>query len=320
MIGRVALPGTALTVSPLCLGGNRFGGELDEAGSFALLDAFAERGGNFIDTAHVYADWIPGNAPSSSERMLGAWLRARRPADVVIATKGGHPRLDDPATPRLDAASLRQDVDEARGHLGLEMLDLFYLHRDDPARPAADILAGLEALREAGAIRHYGASNWSAARLREAEAAAEANGWQGFVANQCEWSLAVRNAGSGPGDLHGMDRAMFDFHRRTRIAAVPYSAQAKGYFERDPGALPEALAKLYGNERNRETGAKLRALAEHRGVSSTQAMLAALMRAPFVTVPVIGCRSPAQLEASLAALDVALAEDEALALLESALP
>lgn len=308
---KLMLPGTKLAVSPLCLGGNRFGGELDEAASFALLDAFAERGGNFIDTAHVYADWIPGNAPSSSERIIGRWLADRRPHGVVVATKGGHPPLDDPSTKRLDAGSLRADVEGSLACLGLPALDLFYLHRDDPGRPAADILLALERLRSEGLIRHYAASNWSTARLREAHAAARAEGWAGFVASQVEWSLATRNPGTAATDLVAMDRGMVDFHESTGWAAVPYSAQAKGYFDKASGVLDPATARAYDNARNRDTTALLGAIAARHGATPTQVMLAAFRRLPFPVVPVIGPRTPEQIEGSWAALSLDLDVDDA---------
>lgn len=309
---RVALPGTDLSVSPLCLGGNRFGGELDEGASFALLDAFAERGGNFVDTAHVYADWVPGNAPSSSERTIGRWLADRRPAGMVVATKGGHPPLGDPAAKRLDAASLRADVQGSLACLRLDALDLFYLHRDDPDRPAVEILGALERLRAEGLIRHFAASNWSVGRLREARAAAEAEGWAGFVASQAEWSLAARNPGTAAPDLVAMDRGMVALHEETGWAAVPYSAQAKGYFDKLPGALDPALLRAYDNLRNRDTANLLAGIAARCGSTPTQVMLAAFRRLPFPAVPVIGPRDAEQLASSWAALSLDLgAEDEA---------
>lgn len=312
--GRIVLPGIGRAVSRLCLGGNRFGGALDEAASFALLDAFIEAGGNFIDTAHVYADWVPGAGKSSSEKTIGRWLRSNGAADVVTATKGGHPALSDPAVPRLDAASLRADAEQALVNLGVERLDLFYLHRDDPARPAEEILDSLEALRSAGLVSAYGASNWPAARLEEASAAAARRGWPGFQANQPEWSLAKRNPGTIPPDLHVMDAAMQALHRRTGLAAIPYSAQAKGFFDKpEPDA---ATARLYGNAPNRVLADRLSRLAALHGATPTQAMLAALIRAPFPTIPVVGCRTPEQVRSSMKSLMIPLADADAADLLE----
>lgn len=296
---RITLPGTALAVSPLCLGGNRLGGELDCDQSFALLDAFVERGGNFVDTAHVYADWRPDAERSCSEKTIGRWRAARGAGDIVVATKIGHPPLGAAERKRLDRASLRQDVLEALDNLGLSRLDLVYLHRDDPARPAEEILGVLEELRREGRIAHYAASNWSADRLAEAGAASGRHGWDGFRANQAEWSLAARNGASVAADLLRMDAAMVDWHRARQVAAIPYSTQARGYFDKHAaGKVDAATAASYDSEENRRRAHKLALLADHAGLTPTQAMLALFRLAPFPVIPVVGCRDAAQVASS----------------------
>lgn len=304
---RVRIPGTGLDVSRLCLGGNRLGGELDQEASFALLDAFVELGGNFIDSASVYADWLPDDERSCSEKTIGRWLKQRGgAATLVIATKGGHPRLDALGEGRLDPASLRHDVNASLANLGVPCLDLFYLHRDDPRLPVDAILETVEAMRTEGLIRHYGASNWSAARLDEALVTAEREGWQGFSADQVEWSLAARNANVG-GSLVAMDAALLDLHRRTGLAAIPYSSQAKGYFDKViAGTLDDGLARTYDSERNREVAAVLGEAATALSATPTQVMLHVMMRQPFPTIPVIGARNPAQLASSFESLSLDL--------------
>ena len=100
-MNQLPLPGTDLAVSALCLGGLPFGNTITERESFALLDRFVELGGNFIDTARIYSDWVPGEL-RRSERILGDWLTARRCRDrVVIATKGAHPFVETPDRPRI---------------------------------------------------------------------------------------------------------------------------------------------------------------------------------------------------------------------------
>lgn len=313
---RLRLPGTGLEVSRLCLGGNRLGGELDQAASFGLLDAFVARGGNFVDTARVYADWLPHVERSCSEKTIGRWLAARREGGngprIVVATKVGHPPPGAPGsgTGRLDGASLRADVRASLANLGLPSLDLLYLHRDDPRRPPEEVVGALEALRAEGLVRHYAASNWSAPRLEAAAAAAARRGWQGFVASQAEWSLAARNPGSGAGGLAAMDGAMLALHRRTGLPAVPYSAQAKGYFDKlAAGTLDEAVALAYDSPRNWALAALLAETARAAGATVTQVVLAVLMRSPFPVVPVIGCRTPAQVASSFASLTLDLDPD-----------
>ena len=237
----VRLPGTDLDVSRICLGGNRFGAQLDQEASFELLDIFHEAGGNFVDTAHVYADWLPDIERSSSEKTIGRWLAARGlRGKVVVATKGGHPELGNPASRRLDRASLREDATGSRDNLGTEDVPIFYVHRDDPGRPVDEILGALEELRGEGIIRHYAASNWTLPRLVEARRVAQRAGWQGFVANQPEWSLARRNPGSAaarPG-RHGRRNvrlASGDRHRAdTLLRAGPRILQQGGWRQDRP--------------------------------------------------------------------------------------
>jgi aryl-alcohol dehydrogenase-like predicted oxidoreductase len=310
----VTLPGTSLSVSRLCLGGNRLGAQLDHAASFALLDAFADRGGNFIDTAHVYADWLPDVERSCSEKTIGRWLAARGAAGrAVVATKIGHPPLDNPTLRRLDAASLRRDIEEALANLGLPRLDLVYLHRDDPDRPADEILGSLEEFRQAGLVRYYGASNWSALRLAEAQETAQRHGWQGFSANQPEWSLALRNPGSVQDDLFAMDCRMHEWHAQYHVAAIPYSAQAKGYFDKViAAALDEATARAYDNPTNRVRADVLNKLALRTGATPTQVALNILTCGPVPTIPVIGPRTVKQIESSFDSLSIELSDDDLL--------
>jgi aryl-alcohol dehydrogenase-like predicted oxidoreductase len=304
----MTLPGTDLVVSRICLGGNRLGGELDQKDSFALLDAFVERGGTFVDSAHVYANWIAGNERNSSEKTLGRWLKARGGArGVVIATKGGSPEPDTPRVRRLDELSIRQDVSEALDNLGVGSLDLFYLHRDDTDRPVEELLGVVEAMRAEGLIRHYACSNWSGIRMEEAADVARRNGWTGFVASQSEWSLATRNAGTSSDDLLQMNDAMMQAHKRLNLPAIPYSSQARGYFDKvDAGTLDAVTAARYDNGANRKKAAVLAAVARRHGATPTQVMLAAMMRSPFPTIPIVGCRTPDQVAGSLAACTVRL--------------
>ena len=125
------LPGVEIALAPLALGANHLGSALDDHRSFALLDRHLDQGGTMIDTALVYADWLPDVERSCSERVIGRWLRSRRAADqVVVATKGGHPDLNAPGVPRLDEVSLRSDLQRSLQNLGLARLPLWWLHRD----------------------------------------------------------------------------------------------------------------------------------------------------------------------------------------------
>lgn len=314
----VTIPASDLSPSQLCLGTNRFGTDIPSPDAIALLDAYTAEGGNFVDTAHIYADWIPGTR-SASEKTIGQWLAERKNRQqMLIATKGGHPRLETLEFPRLSRKALYQDVEESLGFLQTDYIDLYWLHRDDPRLPVADILGTLNDPVAAGKIRHFGCSNWQTARLVAANAYAAAGQLRGFVANQPNWSLAVLNDGAiTDKTLTAMDQAGLDYHRQTGLAAIPYSAQAKGFFQKLPDHLKPRDRELYWNETNLQRAKKVRLLAERYGASVSEIVLGYLMGQPFVTIPVIGPRTIDQLRDSLQAVhlkltpeDVAFLEDD----------
>lgn len=313
----LTIPGTDLNASLLCLGTNRFGSEIDAATSAALLDAFVEQGGNFIDTAHIYADWIPTAIRSASEKTLGVWLKDRGCRDkIVLATKGAHPDLAIMHIPRLARGDLLHDVDASLTCLQTDRIDLYWLHRDDPATPVGEILETLNDIQRTGKIRHFGCSNWQAPRLRAAQDYADAHALRGFVANQPQWSLAAPNrAGlSDPERLVIFDEDARAYHVETGLAVMPWSAQGQGYFDKLDRLGPDGLAPAdrlkYDSPANRALLPTVKALAERRGVPVGAIALGYLLAQPFPTYPVIGPRTPDQLAASLKALEVALTPEE----------
>ncbi|MEP7294163.1 MAG: aldo/keto reductase, partial [Chloroflexota bacterium] len=228
---RVQIPATDLSVSPICLGTSGFGASIPEPQAFELLDAFVAQGGNFIDTALIYSDWLP--VPKSiTEKTLGTWLRQRGSrAQLVIATKGAHPELATMHIPRLSPAEIISDLNKSLANLQIDTIDLYWLHRDDPQIPVSEIIDSLHQQVEAGKIRCFGCSNWQVDRIAEAQEYAARRGFQGFVANQPMWSLAEPNLDALPDKtLVALDSEGNAFHRRTKLAAVPYTSQAHGFF------------------------------------------------------------------------------------------
>lgn len=131
----VNLKDTDLKLSNICLGTANFGTSLNEEMAFSLLDEFVRQGGNFIDTANVYCRWVPGNG-NSSERFLGNWLKSRGAYnDVVIATKGAHYDMAHPEISRVTEEAIRFDIEESSQTMGLDVLDFYWLHRDDENKP-----------------------------------------------------------------------------------------------------------------------------------------------------------------------------------------
>jgi aryl-alcohol dehydrogenase-like predicted oxidoreductase len=305
MMPTLALPGLARPASVLCLGTGGYGSAIPRDASFALLDAFAAVGGTFLDTAHVYAAWLPGGE-GASERTIGAWVKSRGMRDrMVIATKGAHPLLPPGSPSRLRPEDIARDLDESRERLGVEHVDLYWLHRDDPAVPVGEILDALARHHRTGAIGAIGASNWTTARLDAAAAHAARAGVPGFVASQIGWSLArAIPERIPPGGMLFMDEATEGWHRRSGLRVIPYSAQANGYFAK--GAPPA----LYDSVANRERRLRVERLARERGASPNAVALAWLLKHPSAGSAIIGPRTREQLDDSVCALAVPLSARE----------
>jgi aryl-alcohol dehydrogenase-like predicted oxidoreductase len=317
-----ALPNTELVVASLCLGTGEFGSKLDKAAAWRLLDEYVAAGGNFIDTANVYGDWVPGQK-SSSEKVIGSWLAARQHRDrIILATKGGHPRLESMAVGRLSPDDIRFDVEQSLGHLQTDRIDLYWLHRDDPTRPVVEIVETLAALVQAGKLRAVGCSNWRVERLAAANAYAASAGLPGFTADQMLWNAAVLGP-DAPADktLVAMDGALYDYHAQTGLAAIPYSAQANGVLQklvegREADIRPGQRA-TYPLAANRIRAAAAQRLAQELGTTLTAVVLGYLQSRPFVTIPIIGPQTSAQLHDSLAGADLRLTPAQ-LAVLDAA--
>ncbi len=297
------------------LGGNRFGSALGVDASYALLDAHVEHGGTMIDTALVYADWLPEVERACSERLLGRWLASRGLADqVVVATKGGHPDLSvsvpagERPVPRLDPESLRSDVAASLEHLGLSCLPLWWLHRDDPARPVTDILDTVETLRREGLLAAWGVANWSAARLAELQEAADAAGIDGPAASSVGFALAPPAPGVMAPDLVTLDADSAALHERTQLPLLAYSAQAKGWFERAARGEPSPHDPVYDHGATRTLAATLAGVGAELGASVTEVAVAALTLLPFPTSAVVGPGTPDQLDSCWAASRLSLNE------------
>ena len=169
---RHLIPHTNLDASVLCLGTAEFGSVVEDSVSEAIIDCYIDAGGNVLDTAEVYAAWVPGGS-HRSEEFLGRWLRKRKSRDgLILSTKGAHPRLDSMDKPRMSKKEVESDLNSSLQRLGVDHVDLYWLHRDDPGTPAEEILLMLEEFRKAGKIRYAGFSNWTQARAEEARLAA----------------------------------------------------------------------------------------------------------------------------------------------------
>jgi aryl-alcohol dehydrogenase-like predicted oxidoreductase len=262
-----------------------------------VLDAWVEMGGNIVDTAHVYGD-------GESERTLGAWL-ADRPAvrdELIVLTKGAHPDGDRKrVTPEDIAADLQQSTERlGRG------VDLYLLHRDDPDLPVGPMIECLNEHRRADRLRAFGVSNWTSARIDEANAYAAAHGLEGFCCNSPQLSLARQNEEHWSGTMAATDDVRA-WHERTQMPLFAWSAQARGFFA---GHESESAVRVYDNAFNRERRSRAALIAERLGCTTNQVALAWVLAQPYPVYAVVGPRTVAQLHEAAGALAVELSPDE----------
>jgi aryl-alcohol dehydrogenase-like predicted oxidoreductase len=276
-----------------------------EEASFELLDAWLEAGGNLIDCARQYGD-------GASEQILGRWLEARGTRDdVVLITKGAHHVTvgthHDPGRRRVTPEHVAADLAESLEALGIDAVDLYFLHRDDPARPVGPLVEALNGHAAAGRIRYFGASNWTTERMDEANAYAAWNGLQGFACSSPGLSLAEPRDNPWPDTVFARSREARDWYRRTQLPLFAWSSQAGGFFA---GRRDELVERVYLDDRNLERLRRAEELGARKSASANEVALAWVLHQPFPTYAIIGPRSPAELQASLAGLDVALSDSE----------
>jgi aryl-alcohol dehydrogenase (NADP+) len=292
------IPGTDLDVFPLCLGGNVFGWTADEATSHAVLDQYIEQGGNFIDTADLYAG-------SRSETIIGDWLDERRNRDfIVLATKVGMA----PGFQGLRAGTIRAAAESSLERLQTDRIDLYYAHVDDPDTPLEETLEAFDGLVRDGLVRYIAASNYTAPRLARALAVSEGNGFAKFVGLQPHYNLVERDRYEGE---------LLDLCASRGIGCLPYFGLARGFltgkYRTDGPAVESARsagALAYLDDRGIAVLDALDEVATAHGVSIAAIALAWLAAQPTVVAPIASARTPEQLTDLLPMADLQLTADQ----------
>jgi aryl-alcohol dehydrogenase-like predicted oxidoreductase len=295
---------SGLEVFRFCLGGNVFGWTADEEASFAVLDAYAEAGGNFIDTADVYSAWVPGNQGGESESIIGRWMAARGNRQrMIIATKVGMA----PSLKGLAPMTIHRAASASLKRLGTDYIDLYYAHADDAETPLRDSLAAFDTLVKQGKVRFIAASNYTAARLSEALAVSASEGLAEYVAVQPHYNLVHREEYEGE---------LRDVCVRERISCIPYYALASGFLTgkyRDGAGVESARSQgagKYLDARGRHVLALLDRIAAAHQTTVAAVALAWLMAQPMVAAPIASARTVEQLAALLPAVTLTLSSSE----------
>jgi aryl-alcohol dehydrogenase-like predicted oxidoreductase len=298
---------SGIQVPPLCFGGNVFGWTADEKRSFELLDALAEAGLSFIDTANVYSAWVPGHQGGESEAIIGRWLKARGGRDrLIIATKVGM-RMGD-GREGLKPDYIRVAVEESLSRLQTDYIDLYQSHRDDESVPLEDTLGAYDELIKAGKVRAIGASNYNAARLKQAVDISARTGLPRYESLQPEYNLMERRLYEG--ELQA-------FCVENRIGVINFFSLASGFLSGKyrskadlEGRARGSRVEKYMDERGMRVVATLDDIAREHGVKPATIALAWLMAQPGITAPIASATSVEQLQDLVAATRITLSPEE----------
>ncbi|KRC65019.1 oxidoreductase [Aeromicrobium sp. Root236] len=303
-------------VSPIALGAMRMGTSTDESTSYAILDRYVELGGTFIDTANNYAYWVNGTQGGESERLLGAWLRSRGIGDqVTIATKvGGRPTRPSPTMARevegLAPGVIRESAERSLENLG--RIDLYYAHIFDDAVPLDHQVEAFAALVTDGLVGLLGLSNhwaWQIERARAIAAAAGLPGCDVLQHHHTYFRARTDQAGmrSPDGTLGVTDGHLLSYLRaEPGLALVAYSPLLAGAYVRPD----QPMGELYDHAGTRARRAALDDVVRETGATANQVVLAWLMGGELPIIPLVGASSVAQLEESMAAIDLELTADQ----------
>ena len=296
---------TVIRVSELCLGTMTFGREADEPTSRKLVDRFLETGGNFVDTADVYAE-------GESEEITGRALQGRRD-EVVLATKVRFPTGEGINDYGASRRHIRMGVEASLRRLGTDWIDLYQIHCWDAHTPLEETLSTLDDLVHEGKVRYAGASNYTAWQLAKSIGLATHRGWVGFASLQPEYSLITRD----------IERELLPLCREEGLAVLPWSPLAGGvltgkYREGEDfpegtrgGDTEEPITFTYRlHERAWGIVEAVRKVAGETGKTPSQVALNWVVHRPGVTAPIIGARTMDQLEDNLGSVGWQLEEEQ----------
>jgi len=304
--GAVTRIGTSdLDVFPIGLGCNVFGFTVSPEDTASILDPWVDGGGNLLDTADSYSAWVPGNVGGESETLIGEWLRrSGRRDEVVIATKvAKHPEFQG-----LAPANVRAAAEASLRRMGIDVIDLYYAHYDDPDLAMEEIVEGFASLVRDGLVRYVAVSNFEPARIEEWIRIA-GDGPARPVAIQPHYNLVHRN---------DVEDHIIPIAEQHELSLIPYFGLARGFLtgkyrtkDIPEGASPRAQGAVkYVSPQGLEILDTLDEIAKAHGVTPAAVALAWLRAQPTVAAPLASATNPRQLAELLAAGQLELASDE----------
>jgi aryl-alcohol dehydrogenase-like predicted oxidoreductase len=306
---------SGLKVSPLCLGTMQFGWSADEAASFRVLDAFYDAGGNFIDTADVYSNWVTGNRGGESETIIGRWMHQRgNRRQVVLATKVNGRLWEGPNGDGLSRGHIMLAVDDSLRRLQTDYIDLYQTHWPHYDTPQEETLRALDDLVHSGKVRYIGCSNEPGWRLMKALGISEREGLARYISSQPPYSLVRRRGFEPEHEAVCLDQG---------VGVIPYSPLQGGFltgkYRRDttPQSVRAGDLKKYFTEQNYRLIDLLEERGRAHGATVAQVALAWLMQRPAITAPIIGSNTVEQLQELMGSLEVMLSPEDVQAIDEA---
>jgi aryl-alcohol dehydrogenase-like predicted oxidoreductase len=297
------LGSSGLEISPLIFGGNVFGWTADESTSFKLLDMFVAAGFNAIDTADVYAKWVPGNSGGESETILGKWFkRSGNRSKVLLFTKVGMEM--GPGKKGLSKLYIQSAAEDSLRRLQTDYIDLYQSHTDDAETPLEETLATYAELIQQGKVRFIGASNYKAERLAAALQVSRNTGLPGYVSLQPSYNLC---------DRADYEAQLEPLCRKEGLGVINYYPLASGFLsgkyrsEFDVVNAPRArMLKKYANDRGFKILHAVQEVAKKFNAKPAQVSLAWLMARPGLTAPIVSATKLEQLSELIASVDLNL--------------
>jgi len=308
---RIQIPDTDLSICPIGLGTVNAGIGWEGRAADDIFNAYVDGGGNLIDTARVYAH-------GRSEEVVGEWLeRSGRRDEVVIVTKGGHPKFDSPDDDlhisRMTDADMRGDIEISLRSLKTDVIDIYFYHRDNRNQTIEEEIETMERFRKEGKIRYYACSNWDTDRIVEADRYCKEHGYRGFVADQILYNAGMKYMNPLPDDtLVYLKGDLWDYHMANPGNLVmPYMGVASGFFYIYAAKGAEGVSKSpYFTPGNIEVAEKCLLLAKDHSCSLTNVLLGFFMNQPLQCAPLYGADSPEMIRDALSTFDVSFrAED-----------
>lgn len=292
-------------VSVICLGAMRFGTKTAEDISFRLMDEYLEKGGNFIDTANVYAAWEPGGKGGESETVIGKWMKIRNNRDrVIIATKMGS-RFQITGF-GLSQSQIKQEIDASLKRLQTDYVDILYAHFDDRNVPVEEVMGTFNELIKIGKVRWIGASNFMTWRLEEYRNVCLRENFKWFVCIQQRYSYFQPVIKSDFGPQVAASDELLDYCRVRGLKLLAYSPLLGGCYSRQDRKIPGPYVSAINEERLR----RLRTLCSAKGVSENVIVLAWMINSKYPVIPIVGVSSSEQLKENLSAVEIILSEEE----------